>query len=188
MQAPGQDQEDQKTKKAKKTKKMKKMKKTKTNIRVATWNLGTLNERDAKVVEMLLRWQVNICGVEEHGFKGPQVRTVMGMECKFKFFCAQAGILLAETWADKVIEVHHIYDRISLLKDKLIIGKAVFTFLSVYAYQVGLSESEKECFYDQLQYLVAKVPATEIHPSWWLEWSCWRSCWCVQRCPRWASL
>ena len=28
--------------------------------------------------------------------------------------------------------------------------------------QVGLTDPEKECFYDQLQYADAKVPATEI--------------------------
>ena len=37
-----------KAKKANKTKKIKKIKKTKTQIRVATWNLGTLNKRNAK--------------------------------------------------------------------------------------------------------------------------------------------
>ena len=33
----------------------------------------------------------------------------------------------------------------------------------MYAPQVGLPESEKERFYDQLQYAVTMVPATEIH-------------------------
>ena len=37
-----------------------------------------------------------------------------------------------------------------------------FTFLSLYAPQVDLPESEKERFYDQLQYAVVKVPASEI--------------------------
>ena len=59
--------------KSKKTKKTKKMKKTitvwcKTNITVATWNLGSLNKRNVKVVETLSRWQVDICGVQEHRF------------------------------------------------------------------------------------------------------------------------
>jgi len=43
-----------------------------------------------------------------------------------------------------------ISDRIILLR--LVIGKAVFTFLSVYAPQSGLPEAVKEHFYDQLHY------------------------------------
>ena len=123
------------------------------------------------MVETLSRRRVDICGVQEHGDKGSlepnQVRILTGKDCKYKFFfCAQqsghggAGILLAESWADKVIEVQRVSDRILLLK--LIIGKAVFTFLSVYAPQVNLPAAEKEHFYDQLQYTAAKVPATEI--------------------------
>ena len=45
---------------------------------------------------------------------------------------------------------------------KLVVGRAVFTFLAVYAPQVGLPEVEKERFYDQLQSTVARVPASEI--------------------------
>ena len=68
--------------------------------------------------------------------------------------------MLAENWTDKVIEVQCISDRIIHLK--LIIDKAVFTFLSVFAPQVGRTGPKKESFYDQLQCAVDKVPATEI--------------------------
>ena len=91
----------EKTKKGKKPEKMMKTQKTKTNIRVATWNLGTQNDREAEVVETLSRWLVDICGVQEDGFKDAQVRTLTGKDCKFKFFCARDGIVLAENWADK---------------------------------------------------------------------------------------
>ena len=67
---------------------------------------------------------------------------------------------MSERWAENDIEVQYIPDRILLLK--LIIGKAMFTFLSVYAPQVNLSKAVKERFYDELQHTVAKVPATEI--------------------------
>ena len=89
-----------------------------------------------------------------------------GTDSKFKFFSAQetaqvrAGILFAECWADKVIEVQCISEIISVVK--LIIGKAVFTLLSVYTPQVNYPNSTKERFYDELQHTVTKVPATEI--------------------------
>jgi len=60
-----------------------------------------------------------------------------GKDSCFKFYwCGNkeghggAGILLAEHWVDKVFEVQRMSDRILLLK--LIIGKTVFTFFSVY--------------------------------------------------------
>ena len=68
--------------------------------------------------------------------------------------------IIAIFMREKIIEIQHISDRIILLK--LIICKAVFTFLSVYASQLGRTVPEKERFYDQLQCAVAKVPATEI--------------------------
>ena len=44
----------------------------------------------------------------------------------------------------------------------MIISKTVFTFLSVYTPQASRPDAQKEHFYDQLQYAVAKVSATEI--------------------------
>ena len=104
---------------------------------------------------------VDICGVYEHRFTDSlepnEVLTLMGKDCKFKLFCAQAGILLIGNWADNVINVHRISDRIILLK--LIIMKAFFTFLLAYIPQVGLPEHAND---DQVQYNVAKLPATEL--------------------------
>ena len=73
--------------------------------------------------------------------------------------CARR-ILLTANWADKAIEVQRISDRIIFLK--LIIGKAVSTFLLVYIPKVGHPKPEKEVFYDQLQYVFFKTQATEI--------------------------
>ena len=109
-------------------------------------------------METLSREQVDFCGVQEHRFKGSlepnQVRNLTVKDCKFKFFFrAQAGVMLAKNWAYKVTEVQHIPNRIILLK--LIISKAVFTFLSVFTPQVDRTKPEKERFYDQLQCAVA---------------------------------
>ena len=69
---------------------------------------------------------------------GPnQTRLIKGKDSRYKFYwCGNkegqggAGIQLAEHWVDKVFEVVRISDRIILLR--LVIGKVVFTFLSVY--------------------------------------------------------
>ena len=72
----------------------------------------------------------------------------------------RVGILLAKKWTDKVFEVQRPSDRIILLK--LIIGKTVYTLVSVYAPQQGRPEAEKDRFYDQLNVVVAKIPLSEV--------------------------
>ena len=44
----------------------------------------------------------------------------------------------------------------------MVIDKTVFTFISVYAPQVGRSDVEKEQFYGLLQEIVSKVPNYEV--------------------------
>ena len=124
----------------------KKVKKTEiTKLRVSTWNVGTQNLKINKLKFVRL-WRGDICGVKEHRWLGclefNQACIFKGKDSEFKFFYSAqestqggASILLAECWADKVIKVHHISDRILLLK--LIIGNAFFTLLSVYAPQAN---------------------------------------------------
>lgn len=142
-----------------------------TKFRAATWNVGTLKKRGSEVVETLTRRRVDLCGVQEHrwagGLTANQTRQIKGKDSIYKFYWAGnqkgqggAGILLAEKWVEKVFEVQRISDRIILLR--LVIGKVVFAFISVYAPQVGRAEAEKERFYDQLQSAVAKIPASEV--------------------------
>ena len=71
-----------------------------------------------------------------------------------------AGILVSEKWIQKVSDVQRISDRI--ISIRLPIGSKIFTFVSVYAPQVKRPTVEKEQFYDQLQSLMAKIPASDV--------------------------
>ena len=113
-----------------------------TKFRAATWNVGTLKSRSGEVVEKLSRRRVDLCGVQEHRWAGclatNQASLIKGKDSTFKFFwCGKergqggVGFLLAEKWVDKVFDVLRISDRIILIR--LVIGKVLFTFLSVYA-------------------------------------------------------
>ena len=77
-----------------------------------------------------------------------------------KWVKGEQGFLLAEKWVDKVFDVLRISDRIILIR--LVIGKVLLTFLSVYAPQAGLQEAEKDRIYDQLQSVLARIPASEV--------------------------
>lgn len=140
-------------------------------FRVGTWNVGTLKRRSSEVIETLTRRRIDLCGIQEHRWSGGlaanQTRTLTGKDSRYKFFwCGNkeglggAGFLLAEKWIDKVFDVQRISDRILLLR--LVVGSAVFTFLSVYAPQTGRPEADKVRFYDELQCTVTKIPSSEI--------------------------
>lgn len=113
----------------------------------------------------------DLCCLQETRWKGGlescQNRLIAGKASKYKLYwtgnkegSAGVGIILAESWVEKVFEVQRISDRILLLK--MVIGRKVYSFLSVYAPQAGLGDADKDRFYDQLRSVVAKTPASEI--------------------------
>ncbi|KAK3893379.1 hypothetical protein Pcinc_002812 [Petrolisthes cinctipes] len=70
------------------------------------------------------------------------------------------GIFLAEKWVDKVIEVNRVSNRI--IQMKLMVGETIFTAISVYVPQCGLSEEAKDWFYDRLIAVASKVSEKEV--------------------------
>ena len=60
---------------------------------------------------------------------------------------------------DKVYEVNRVSDRLIVVK--LVINEMIVSVVSVYAPQVGLCESLKDSFYDELQTTVAKFSPSE---------------------------
>ena len=80
--------------------------------------------------------------------------------CGNKSSLGGAGFLLAANWTHNVFEDHRVSDRILVLR--LVLGVSVFTFVSVYAPQVGRPNEEKTIFYDKLQKFISKVRSSEI--------------------------
>ena len=92
---------------------------------------------------------------------------IEGKNARYKLFwigndkgTGGVGIFLAEKWVDKVIDVNRVSERIILLK--LMVGETIFTAISVYAPQCGLSEEVKDEFYDRLIAAVSKVGDKEV--------------------------
>ena len=67
---------------------------------------------------------------------------------------------MAEEWIEKVFDVQRVSDRI--LSVKLIVGQRVVTLLSVYATQSGLSDVDKDLFFDQLRVVTARIPRSVL--------------------------
>ena len=138
-------------------------------------NVGTMRGRSAEVVETTSRRRLDLAFMQETKWKGSdspsdsrkQVRWIKGKDSRYKFFWSGnsegtngVGFLLAEKWAGSVFDVQRPSDRIILLK--LIIGKTVYAFISVYAPQSGRPVTEKDHYYDQLNAVVAKIPLNEV--------------------------
>jgi hypothetical protein len=69
------------------------------------------------------------------------------------------GIVLDKSLKDGVVDIKRQGDRIILVK--LLIGDLIFNVISAYAPQIGLNESIKRQFWDQLDALVSSVPISE---------------------------
>ena len=116
------------------------------NMRIASWNIGTLKGRSNEVVEAISRRSIDICCVQEVRWRGESARLIEGKDTIYKLFWAGndhgsngVGIFLAEIWTEKVFDIRRVSDRIMLIK--LILGEEILTVISIYAPQTGLENS-----------------------------------------------
>ena len=136
-------------------------------FRVGTLNVNTLRGRVCEVVETLSRRKVDVCCIQETRYRGGNCRIIKGKDTRYKLYwsgndkgTAGVGVFVAEEWIEKVFEVQRVCDRILLVK--LIVGQRVVTLLSVYAPQSGLSDVDKDLFFDQLRAVTARIPRSEL--------------------------
>ena len=69
------------------------------------------------------------------------------------------GIMVAEKWVEKVLEVRRVNARVIVLK--LLFDKHILTVVSTYAPQIGLSEEEKDEFWNTLGHVGALADGYE---------------------------
>ena len=103
----------------------------------------------------------------ETRYRGGNCRIIKGKDTRYKLYwsgndkgTAGVGVFVAEEWIEKVFEVQRVSDRILLVK--LTVGQRVVTLLSVYAPQSGLSDVDKDLFFDQLRAVTARIPRSEL--------------------------
>ena len=118
--------------------------------------MNTLRGRVCEVVETLSCRKVDVCCIQETRYRGGSCRIIKGKDTRYKLYwsgndkgTAGVGVFVAEEWIEKVFKVQRVSDRIILVK--LIVGQRVVTLLSVYAPQSGLSDVDKDLFFDQLR-------------------------------------
>ena len=81
-------------------------------FRVGSLNVGTMCGCSGEVVETLTWRRIDVCCVQEIRWRGASARMITGKDTQYKMFWVGnytgfggVGILLAEKWVEKVIDV-----------------------------------------------------------------------------------
>ncbi|PUZ38091.1 hypothetical protein GQ55_9G169400 [Panicum hallii var. hallii] len=124
-----------------------------TRIRLGSWNVGSLTGKLRELVDVAIRRRVNILCVQETKWKGQKAKEVEGSGFKLWYTGTTSGrngvgILIDKSLKDGVVDVRRQGDRIILVR--LVIGDVV-----------GLSESSKSQFWEDLDSMVSTVPISE---------------------------
>ena len=139
-----------------------------TRLKVGSWNVWSLKGRADDAVETLQRREVDVCCVQVR-FSRKGATMIEGKEGFYKLLWNKmkekkstyggVGILVADKWKEKIVEVVRVTDRIIYLK--LMVDAELVTFVSIYAPQSGLSSKCKEEFYEDLQCVFSKFNPDE---------------------------
>ncbi|KAG5580523.1 hypothetical protein H5410_051150 [Solanum commersonii] len=132
------------------------------NLRVGSWNIGSLTGKSIELVKILKKRKINIACVQETRWVGAKARVVDGFKLWYSGGSKDrngVGILVDGDLREQVVEVRRINDRLMMVK--LVIGGCTLSVISAYAPQVGLEEEAKKLFYEDLDEVVRGIPNTE---------------------------
>ncbi|KAK6739855.1 hypothetical protein RB195_008383 [Necator americanus] len=120
-------------------------------VRLATLNVGTLTGRSRELADSLRKRRVDICCVQETRWKGSKSRE-LGDGYKLIYHGTSnrngVGIILNESFRNSVTAVDRLLDRLMIVKVDT--GEVESRVVSAYAPQMGCSEEEKMCFWEDL--------------------------------------
>jgi exonuclease III len=133
-------------------------------VRVGTWNVGSFTGKLREVLNTMIRRRVNILCIQEMKWKEQKANKVK--DTGFKLWYTgntsiknDVGIVLDKSLKDGVVDIKRQGDKIILVK--LLVGDLVFNVISAYTPQIGLNESVKMQFWEELDALVSSVSISE---------------------------
>ena len=140
---------------------------------------------------MIGRRQLDFCCLQETKWKSGQEKILDGGEGRrYNFFykgCKEGtsgvGIMIAEKWWDKVVEVKYTNERMMLVR--ITVGKAIINIVSAHAPHAGRPDLEKEEFYYDMTRLLSGVRGGEIVLWWGLQWTRWSGVGWIRGCSWW---
>ena len=147
----------------KQVEKTKKQNKKVNNLRIGTWNVGTLTGKGREIADVMERRKVRILCIQETKWKGKSAK-ILGNGYKL-YYAGESnrrngiGIILDEPLSKNVIKVDRINDR--LLCIKLGFRGKIVNIMSAYAPQQGSDDNEKEAFRDAMCEYIRNIQNSE---------------------------
>ena len=133
------------------------------NVRLASWNIGSLTRKSIELVKILHRRRISIACVQETRWVGAKAKEIDGFKLWYsgvKRTTNGVGILVKRDLVEHVVEVKRKSDRIMSIK--LMVGSEVLNVVSVYSPQVGLGEDFKRLFWEDLDEVVQSIPQLSL--------------------------
>jgi hypothetical protein len=129
-------------------------------IRLATWNIGSLTGKLVELVDVMCRRKIDILCLQETKWVGEKAKVIEPWGYKIWYTGINknrngVGIVMSREFIDNVVEVRRKGDRILLIK--LVLGTNIINIISVYAPQVGLDDSIKRQFWEDLDGVVQGI-------------------------------
>jgi hypothetical protein len=134
------------------------------NRGVGNWNVGSLMGKLRELVDIMIRRRVDILCVQETKWKGQKAKEVEDTGFKLWYTGNTStkncvGIVLDKSLKDGVMDIKRQGDMLILVK--LLVRDLIFNVISAYVPQIGLNESVKMQFWEELDALVSSVPIFE---------------------------
>lgn len=145
------------------------MQRLRRNLRVASWNVGSMSGRSYELEEMMVRRRVDILCVQETKWRntGNRARFLDVRTKAYKMFYYGTeqgkngiGIILAAELLGNVLTISKSSDRLMSLK--LVIQGEVWNIVSAYAPQDGCEQREKDAFWLDFHNLIKNIPKEEL--------------------------
>jgi hypothetical protein len=133
-------------------------------IKLATWNVGTLTGRSNELSQILKKRKINICCIQETKWKGSKARNI-GNGYKLIYHGQDTrrngvGIVLDEHMQERIVNVERKSDRLMAVKLALD-DQPCMNVITEYAPQVGCSSAEKQSFWEDFDDLIQAIPNNE---------------------------
>jgi exonuclease III len=133
-------------------------------LRIATWNLGSLTGRGQELAETLKRRNINICCIQETRWKGSKSRDLgQGYQLVYHGIDNKqngVGIVLDRHLKSRIVNIDRRTDRLITVKLALD-DSPILNVICAYAPQVGCSKQEKDEFWEEMDDVTTSIPPEE---------------------------
>ncbi|GAB0089080.1 hypothetical protein DMENIID0001_035590 [Sergentomyia squamirostris] len=138
-------------------------------VRVASWNVGSMTSKSEELEDVMKRRRIDILCVQETKWRNDRVDRARFLTSthtyKLYYYGVSndrngVGIILSSALQRNIVSTLKISDR--LMSIKLVVCGRVWNVISAYAPQVGLTQGEKDAFWNDVETLLQDIPDTEL--------------------------